>query len=221
MSFPISPNTGEVHSIGNITYEWNGIAWDISGTAQTNKASVPAQGLQGLVLAKASGDDYDVEWVEANNPVEDYVEYILSTAGSANPTSIESSINIDTLYIPTNDTYSSHRLTVTFEIISGASVGFVSERIEIAHINLHPLSDDGTTVEFTANSKLSATVCDGNSIDFTYTSNSIPTIFDDGGVNEGNSGIFRLNFAVERVSGNTGDINQFFGAATLGSTKMV
>ena len=49
MSFPISPTIGQKHTISNQQYEWNGVAWDVSGTVSGDAV----EGLQGQIDTKA------------------------------------------------------------------------------------------------------------------------------------------------------------------------
>ena len=60
MAFPIAPSVGETYTLGNIQYEWNGVAWDVSGSVSGDavalKASTTYVDSQDSLLVSKSGD---------------------------------------------------------------------------------------------------------------------------------------------------------------------
>jgi hypothetical protein len=85
INFPNSPSINDVHTVGDISWKWTGVAWetvgidyavgptgptgatgDVGPTGPTGAtgAGLPAGGTAGQILAKIDGDDYNTEWVD-------------------------------------------------------------------------------------------------------------------------------------------------------------
>jgi hypothetical protein len=83
INFPDSPTINDVHTVGDISWKWTGVAWETVGieyavgptgpTGATGEIGpigptgatgegVPAGGTTGQVLAKIDGDDYNTQW---------------------------------------------------------------------------------------------------------------------------------------------------------------
>ena len=59
INFPNSPLANELHTVGDITWRWTGVAWE---TVSSEFFGIPAGGATGQVLTKIDGDDYNTEW---------------------------------------------------------------------------------------------------------------------------------------------------------------
>ena len=59
INFPNSPSINDLHTVGDITWRWTGVAWE---TVSSEFFGIPAGGATGQVLTKIDGDDYNTEW---------------------------------------------------------------------------------------------------------------------------------------------------------------
>lgn len=72
VNFPDSPSVNQTFTVGERTWKWTGTTWDIVASIEVTGpqgpqgepgAGLEAGGDAGQVLAKASGTNYDTEWV--------------------------------------------------------------------------------------------------------------------------------------------------------------
>lgn len=77
-------------------------------------------------------------WVYLNgaNEIVDYTKTILSTEGDNNPTELRLDISCNELSPPTG--YSTHKLVVYYEIVSGINTGWRSQEVLIGYVNRTP-----------------------------------------------------------------------------------
>jgi hypothetical protein len=65
MVFPTSPTVGQVFSSGGRSWVWSGATWD--SPSDQNKTALPAGGITGQMLTKASNADYVTQWTPRAN----------------------------------------------------------------------------------------------------------------------------------------------------------
>lgn len=61
IDFPNSPTTGQLFTVGDVTWEWTGSVWQGAGTP-TPGPGVAAGGTDGQILTKTSSADYETAW---------------------------------------------------------------------------------------------------------------------------------------------------------------
>ena len=70
IDFPNSPSVNQTFTVGERTWKWTGIAWDVVVTTQVTGATgatgpgVAEGGSTNQILAKVSATDYDTQWVD-------------------------------------------------------------------------------------------------------------------------------------------------------------